>query len=209
VLFLWTFFDKNVASRYYPTFLIDRPGCGCHPMKAEGHFDGFGVAAQRAIIAGHMDAAALPRVADLLAAEAGDADIEYRIAGSADAAGRPALEVSLSGSLPLTCQRCLLPFRWPVQQKTLLLLARDERELARIDDEDHEHEAVRADAPLEVVALVEDELLLTLPFAPRCPEADCPAAQAGRAGAAAMSSAPSAFGALAELKAVAGKPAPR
>ena len=170
-------------------------------MKAQGHFDGFGVAAQRAIIAGHVDASALPRVADLLAQGAGDADIDYRIAGTADAGGRPALEVSLSGALPLTCQRCLQAFRWPVEQTTLLLLARDERELARIDDEIHEHEAVLAAAPLDVVALVEDELLLTLPFVPRCPEADCPAARDGRTGAAGAAPAASAFGVLAELKA--------
>jgi hypothetical protein len=25
---LWTFFDKTVVPRYYPTFLIDRPGSG-------------------------------------------------------------------------------------------------------------------------------------------------------------------------------------
>jgi uncharacterized protein len=144
-------------------------------MKPEGRFDGFGVAARQAVIAGRVDAASLPRVVDLLAEEAGDASIDYRITGSADAGGRPALEVSLSGALPLTCQRCLQTFRWPVAQRTLLLLARDERELARLDDEDHEHEVTLAAAPLDPLALVEDELLLTLPFAPRCPEAQCPA----------------------------------
>ena len=52
----------------------------------------------------------------------------------------------------------------PVAQRTLLLLARDERELARLDAEDHEHEVVLADAPLDPLTLVEDELLLTLPL---------------------------------------------
>jgi uncharacterized protein len=180
-------------------------------MKAQGRFDGFGVAAQRAVIAGHVNASALPRVADLLAEEAGAADIDYRITGSADAAGRPALEIAVAGAVPLTCQRCLRPFRWPVRQTTLLLLARDERELARIDEEDHEHEAVLADAPLDALTLVEDELLLTLPFAPRCPEAECPAARNERAGAASTAAAgtASAFAMLAQLKAAAGKKAPR
>jgi uncharacterized metal-binding protein YceD (DUF177 family) len=45
----------------------------------------------------------------------------------------------------------------------------------KLDEEDHEHEVVLADAPLDAVGLVEDELLLTLPFAPRCPEDECPA----------------------------------
>jgi len=181
------------------------------PMKAQGHFDGFAVAAQHAVIAGHVDAAALPRVADVLAEEGGPADIDYRITGTTDAAGRPALEVALAGAVALTCQRCLQPFRWPVAQTTLLLLARDERELARIDEEDHEHEVVLADAPLDTMVLVEDELLLTLPFVPRCPEADCPAARKEGAGAAAAATAgtASAFGMLAELKAVPGGKAPR
>jgi len=176
------------------------------PMKAQGCFDGFGVAAQRAVVAGIVDAGALPRVADLLADGDDAADVAYRITGSADAAGRPALEVQVSGALPLTCQRCLQPFSWPVEQTTLLLLARDERELARIDDEDHEHEAVLADAPLDAMALVEDELLLTLPFAPRCPEADCAAAQCDGGGTAGT---PSAFGVLAGLRPAPGTKTPR
>ena len=176
-------------------------------MKPEGRFDGFGVAARQAVIAGHVDAAALPRVADLLAEEGGRADVDYRITGSADAGGRPALEVFLSGAVPLTCQRCLRPFHWPVAQTTLLLIARDERELARLDEEDHEHEVLLAGAPLDPLVLVEDELLLTLPFAPRCPEADCPAAgkTAPVAGPAAGRASP--FGALAAVKAGPGKKA--
>ena len=144
--------------------------------KSAGRFDGLGVAARRAELSGQVDAAALARVADLLSAEGGDSRIDWRITGSADAGGRPALEVSLRGAVPLTCQRCLRPFRWPVEQTTLLLLARDERELARLDGEDHEHEVILAAKPLDAVELVEDELLLTLPFVPRCPESGCPAA---------------------------------
>ena len=176
-------------------------------MKAQGRFDGFGVAAQRAVIAGRVDVAALPRVADVLADAGGTADIAYRITGSADAAGRPALEVAVAGAVSLRCQRCLQPFRWPVEQTTLLLLARDERELARIDED--EHEALLADAPLDAMTLVEDELLLTLPFAPRCPEADCPAARDGRSSAASPAGTSSAFDVLAELKAVPARKAPR
>ena len=143
--------------------------------RTEGRFDGFSLAARSAVIAGRVDAATLPRVNDLLAPESSGVDLEYRIAGNADATGKPALEISVRGSVPLICQRCLQPFVWPVEQRTLLLLARDERELVKLDEEDHEHEVVLAHAPLDAVELVEDELLLTLPFAPRCPEDECPA----------------------------------
>jgi uncharacterized protein len=174
-------------------------------MRPEGRFDGFGVAARQAVIAGRVDVAALPRVADLLAEAGGGAEVDYRITGSADAAGRPALEVSLSGSVPLTCQRCLQPFRWPVLQSTLLLLARDERELARLDEEDHEHEVLLAEAPLDPLALVEDELLLTLPFAPRCPEAQCPAVARERPAESPAAGRASPFGVLAAMTTGPGK----
>jgi uncharacterized metal-binding protein YceD (DUF177 family) len=59
------------------------------------------------------------------------------------------------------------------------------------------------------LALVEDELLLTLPFAPRCPEAQCPAAGTGLAAAGEAAGSASPFGALAGLKAAPGKKARR
>jgi uncharacterized protein len=169
--------------------------------RTEGCFDGFNLVARSAVIGGHVDAATLPRVADLLAPESSGVDLEYRIEGSADVTGKPALEISIRGSVPLICQRCLQPFVWPVEQRTLLLLARDERELVKLDEEDHEHEVVLADAPLDAVELVEDELLLTMPFAPRCPEDLCPALK-NEGGAANRAAAvkPSAFDALAVLR---------
>ncbi len=144
--------------------------------RSTGRFDAFGVARRGAVIEGRVDAARPPRVTDLVVPEAEASELQYRIAGSVEDAGRPALEVSLSGTVALACQRCLQTFAWPVEQRTLLLLARDERELARLDAEDHEHEVVLADAPLDPLTLVEDELLLTLPYVPRCPESHCRAA---------------------------------
>jgi len=152
-----------------------------------GRFDGFSLAAEGAAIEGDLDASKLPRVNDQLAAESGGADLHYRIAGSTGSVLNPALEISLSGSVPLICQRCLQAFDWAVEQRTLVLLARDESELARLDEDDPDHEVILADAPLDIETLVEDELLLTLPFAPLCPDDVCPAlrkddaAQAGSA----------------------------
>jgi len=116
--------------------------------------------------------AALERVEDRLFdeadenANAGDRPIEWSIRGGADAQGRPALTVSIEGLVPLQCQRCLGRLDLPVSQSTTLLLARNDAELVQLD-EASEQEVVLANAPLDAVALVEDELLLTLPFAPR------------------------------------------
>ncbi len=165
-----------------------------------GTFDAFGVARRGAAIAGTLGASALPRVTDRLAD--GEARIAWRIAGAADALGRPAIEVSLEGAVPLECQRCLRTFSWPVAQRTLLLLARDEGDLARLDENDV-HEVILAATPQDPVALVEDELLLTLPFAPHCDRDDCAtrtAAMATPTGEAVLPAAPSAFDALAAMK---------
>jgi uncharacterized protein len=167
-------------------------------MRRDGTFDAYELAARGQSIGGTLEAATLARAADRLAE--GQAAVAWRVVGTADALGRPALEVSLDGSVPLECQRCLRTFAWPVAQKTLLLLARDDRELARLDAED-EHEVVVAAAPLPAAALVEDELLLTLPFAPHCGRDDCAMATSGAEGGTESEPAHSPFGALAALKA--------
>jgi uncharacterized protein len=82
------------------------------------------------------------------------------------------LAIEIEGSVPLTCQRCLDDFEWPVAQRTEVLLAHDERELALLDA-DSSAEVVLAGAPVTTLTLVEDELLLALPFAPRHPEGAC------------------------------------
>ena len=164
-----------------------------------GSFDAFDLALRGATVVGTVDAASLPRAADRLAPEGGAANVTWRIVGTADAMGRPALEIGLGGVVPLVCQRCLQTFTWPVVQRTLLLLARDERELAVLDDDD-EHEVVLADAPLDALIIVEDELLLTLPFVPRCERVGCVGTRLSVAESAAAPATGSAFAALADLQ---------
>jgi uncharacterized protein len=135
-------------------------------------FDALRLAASRGSIEGTLDACSLPRLADLMLDEVDTAPIAFRIEGGTDAERRGALTVAIDGVLPLTCQRCLGRLDWPVAQRTELLLARDAAELARLDAET-EAEVILADAPLEPAALVEDELLLTVPYAPRH-EGNCP-----------------------------------
>jgi uncharacterized protein len=147
------------------------------PLRRDGSFDAFDMAARRLELAGTANAADLQRVADQLAPvvteEAEDGGtIAWQLAGITDPLGRPVLRVSLDGAVTLECQRCLRPFSWPVKQRTMLLLARDEKEQASLEEDD-EHEVIVAAAPLDPRVLVEDELLLTLPFAPHCERADC------------------------------------
>lgn len=135
--------------------------------------DAFRLARERGVVEGQVDVHRLPRIAETLAA--GPSHVGWRIEGSADVAGRPALEIEVTGAVSLTCQRCLDDFEWPVDQRTEVLLARDERELAVLDA-DSSAEVILAAAPMEPLTLVEDELLLALPFAPRHPDGACTSA---------------------------------
>jgi len=64
-------------------------------------------------------------------------------------------------------------FVWPLEQHTTLLLARDERELGMLDADDETLEVILADGPQQTLTLIEDEVLLALPFAPRCERPGC------------------------------------
>jgi uncharacterized protein len=141
--------------------------------------DAFRLSREHGVAEGRVDAHQLERVDDVLAD--GPATIRWRIEGIADAAGRPALSIELAGAVSLTCQRCLDDFEWTVDQRTEVLLARDERELAMLDV-DTSSEVVLAAAPIEPLTLVEDELVLALPFAPRHPDEACITKQHSRAG---------------------------
>jgi len=143
--------------------------------RRSGEFDAFDVALRGATLSGTAQVASMPRVVDRLAeGTAKDSTaVSWRIAGVADAQGRPALEIELDGGVPLECQRCLQAFTWPLRQRTTLLLARNERELEVLDADDETLEVILADAPQDAQTLIEDEVLLALPFAPRCERPEC------------------------------------
>ena len=130
------------------------------------YIDGFEFGETGGLASGSWPVSDLPRLQDLLRDSAGA--IDYRIAGTRDEVGRPALEVGVKGVLQLTCQRCLevLPYRFDA--RSMLVLA---RKAAEIEADD----ALGVDAPERVLAgrempvrdLIEDELLLLVPIAPR------------------------------------------
>ena len=193
------FFDSERRAGYYLTFASAALSCSlsCSPpqgvlglernpggggtetmvnrdpgLARAGRFDAFRMAAEGDSLGGEFDASTLARVVDRLAPGAGPAPIAWRIAGDHDAFQRPMLSVTIEGSLPLVCQRCLQPFAAPIAQQTRLLLAQDETQLGLLDAEDPE--VVLAATPIDARTLVEDEILLSLPLAPRHAEGQCP-----------------------------------
>lgn len=137
-----------------------------------GMFDAFRLAREHGSLRGNFDAAASERLYDWLAP--GEAPVVWSITGTADPLGRPAIAIELVGSVPMECQRCLAPMQWPVQQRTVALLAVNEAEGDALDA-DTDDEVLVAAGPLDALTLVEDELLLSLPYAPTHADGECAA----------------------------------
>ncbi len=116
------------------------------------------------------DVSAFPR----LGHEFTQGELFCRVVGETDARGTMSLRLTVDGTLGLTCQRCLGPLQYAVRVDHGLLLARDATELERLDAEP-ECDAILIEPQLDLIALIEDEVLLSLPLAAMHAEGECPA----------------------------------
>ncbi|MFL6564308.1 MAG: YceD family protein [Burkholderiales bacterium] len=127
--------------------------------------DGFEFASAGASLSGALPIRDFPRLHDMLAGTEGE--VAYEVEGVRDARGRPALRLKVRGRLDLRCQRCLEALPFEVRADEVLVLAGTQAEIdaepADVDSADR----VVAAKEMPVRELVEDELILALPYAPR------------------------------------------
>ena len=114
---------------------------------------------------GDLPIASLTRTLDLLADSAGV--IGYRIEGRMGERHRPQLILWIEGVLSLSCQRCLGGITYPLRLENTLEFVVDEEDLTQEEIEDDSKDFLPAEKTLDVVALIEDEIILELPTAPR------------------------------------------
>jgi uncharacterized protein len=129
-------------------------------------------AADRQVLSGTVRLAGWSRASESVVDPA--AEIAYRVEGGTDGSGRPRLLFALTGSVEVICQRCLHPMQWVLGGQTSVLLAANQRQLDGWDSEVEDAEVILADQPLDLNELLEDEFLLSLPFAPMCDDPGCP-----------------------------------
>ncbi len=130
-------------------------------MSQPGLIDGLQFARGNETLNGTLDATQLPRLAAMQCATRG---LSYALRGKTDAEGRCWLQVLANGTLALECQRCLGPLTFPLALRSELLLAESERDIETADDD---IDRVLAGRAMDVCQLIEDEVLLALPMAPR------------------------------------------
>ncbi|MGC2049230.1 MAG: YceD family protein [Gallionella sp.] len=151
-------------------------------MNARSFIDSLDFASNRREISGEVPVAELQRLHDLLENQQGK--LAYSIRGGVDDQGSPYLDMNVNGRFQVRCQRCLEGMDFPVQLETRLML----RDQASLDTEEllagqpgHEQEfdSILADAHLDVLGMLEDEILLSLPIAPRHEQGACQVAGGG------------------------------
>lgn len=127
--------------------------------------DGLEFAAAGEQLRGTWPVNEFPRLRDSLYDDQGT--VAYELRGVRDLFGRPGLELRVTGTLRVACRRCLEAVVVRLDEDSRLWLARTQAEI--------DAQPVAAEGPDGIVAgremavrdLVEDELLLALPYAPR------------------------------------------
>jgi len=102
-----------------------------------------------------------------------EGEVHYELSGGRDANGQPQLELHINGHFNLVCQRCLGSLAFELDTAAVFVLVSDESRMPLPEDERDDVEYMVADAPIDVRALVEDEVLLSLPLAPVHENVNC------------------------------------
>lgn len=125
----------------------------------------------------------------------------------ADRRNKLFFDLSISGAVAVTCQRCLEPVKLKVALQRRFLVAKTEQEADAVPLDDDSIEVVVGSEDFDVAALVEDEVILSLPLVPMHQSCRHPAGQVAgpilEEGAVAEKVSP--FAVLDQLKAAASK----
>jgi uncharacterized protein len=117
--------------------------------------------------------AEMPRLAADCADPSGE--IAWSVQGGHTPQGYPSMTLSVSGTVQLVCQRCLLPFSYQIDSSTMLVLGKDDAEADEIEGilDDESIDVIVGSHSCDLMQLLEDEALLALPQAPKhevCPD---------------------------------------
>jgi len=118
---------------------------------------------------GSLAVSSLPRLVSALAGDAGRAEVELRAAP--EVGGRIVVTGRIRAPLQMTCQRCLESVTLEVQTEPRLAWVKSDAEMEALSPE--YDPLLSTDGRVALADLVEDELLLALPLAPRHADGAC------------------------------------
>jgi uncharacterized protein len=133
-------------------------------MSEQALIDGLKFACEGRRLVGELALAAMPRLQDNIFEPSGH--VHYALTGVTDRQGHPAIEVSVRGTIPLECQRCLERLDYELDRRSRLVLVAQGAQLPDVAEEDPDTEAIPAAEVANVADLIEQEVLLGLPLVP-------------------------------------------
>ena len=115
----------------------------------------------------HLSLSQMPRLGSVVVATT--EPVEAMFAATTDRAGRAMATLALRARLPLRCTHCEQPVWINIQRDARFMFVADEAALDAIDpaDEDDDVDPVVGGRRFDLANLIEDEILLALPIAPR------------------------------------------
>ncbi|HTR05714.1 MAG TPA: DUF177 domain-containing protein [Paraburkholderia sp.] len=168
--------------------MTEHPGKPAGPSVDKGalnprDFDIFEFARSEREAAAAVRVSQLPRMLNEVPAEARDRDTAFtwqaagftqqELQGDGTEGPQPYLRLAIHGSAWLTCQRCLAPYEQAFNADATFRIVQTEEEADELPLDDDEFEVIVGSRHFDLVDLIEEELLLSLPLVPKhevCPE---------------------------------------
>ncbi len=157
-------FDSG-CRKYYHARLMSGPDA-VHRLE-----DPFAFARAGGSRSGRIAIASMPRLQDRVAGTEGM--VSYQLRGMLDQRQRPLLELEVSGSPQMRCDRCLARLDFPLSLASRVLLAAPGSAQPEDADDPEAPEWIEAGHELDLLELVEDEILLGLPYSVRHGDGKC------------------------------------
>jgi len=126
--------------------------------------DGLEFARSRSRLGGDWPIADFPRLQGTV--QSGTV-LRYELEGVPEEQGRPALRLRVTGTLQLVCPRCLGALEHPLRVDALLLLFDSESDIEAVSLDAEVPDSIVATKEMAVRDLIEEEVLLAIPYAPR------------------------------------------
>ena len=127
--------------------------------------------------AGFLEIAALPRLAEEASSvESGDGfhwEVKTQFADSPGSEAQQILELAVKGHIHVVCQSCLQDCGLDLTQESRFVMVATEEEADAFPMEDDQQEPLVASQHFDLLALIEDEILLSMPLIPKHPEGTC------------------------------------
>jgi uncharacterized protein len=140
-------------------------------MKEQAAINSLEFAEKSLEIHGTIALFAFPRLGDVLFSH--DGELQYSLRGERNERGEPAIRLHVTGELKLSCQRCLGSLGFGLDSVVHFVVVRSEDDLPAPEDEQDDVEYLVANRNQEILPLIEDEVLLSLPLAPAHENAQC------------------------------------